>query len=165
MDTLEVLTHNKWKFFLYRMLEFLFSPWRFYKLKYTFIVFPWSEVDRRHVIFILMILGSSGSILNMLLSLCLMHLNKWKCICFCSCLITRQLLYHVHLTLSRLTFSRFLHCLLTATHPEHASGPRRDEPERRPAPSARSQHAFRWDGRWGAPCAPHAEPDERPDAG
>lgn len=46
MDTLEILTHNKWKWFWDRILEFLFSPLGFYKLKYTVIVFPWSEVDR-----------------------------------------------------------------------------------------------------------------------
>lgn len=46
MDTLEILTHNKWKFFLYRMFECLFSSLRFYELKYTCIVFLWSEVDR-----------------------------------------------------------------------------------------------------------------------
>lgn len=71
----------------------------------------------------------------------------------------------MHLDCIESDFLCFLPCLLTATHPEYASGPWRDEPERRPAPSARSQHAFRWDGRRGAPCAPHAEPDERPDAG
>ncbi|OWK01832.1 hypothetical protein Celaphus_00017644, partial [Cervus elaphus hippelaphus] len=57
-----------------------------------------------------------------------------------------------------------LNCLLSATHTEYAYGSRRDESERPSPTSARPQHAFRWDGRWGSSGTTHAEPDERPDA-